>query len=264
MASYTGRKTVLDLARELGIRTETVIHALQRLGVPESLQEINPALEQQLIEQMAADGAISAALSRGTKRRPAKDRVLANDEILLEALGAGEIGFSREEIPPAVRRLLDSLPKPSRFRRWWGRSHPLTTALVQNPLSPEEVEALFPAPLPPLDDPANATGPEAAASPSPPGGLVTDEGEIGISNLKMTADASTISPIEQHIPYVGIYTPRDGRDHLLYTLPETGLAVLRVIPAVRNKVNCTDLNGPSAQPKWLMGKGTIQFRLEVK
>lgn len=177
MASYTGRKTVLDLARELGIRTETVIHALQRLGVPESLQEINPALEQQLIEQMAADGAISAALSRGTKRRPAKDRVLANDEILLEALGAGEIGFSREEIPPAVRRLLDSLPKPSRFRRWWGRSHPLTTALVQNPLSPEEVEALFPAPLPPLDDPANATGPEAAASPSPPGGLVTDEGE---------------------------------------------------------------------------------------
>src|SRR5574344_1459318 len=94
--------------------------------------------------------------------------------------------------------------------------------------------------------------------------LVTDEGEIGISNLKMTADASTISPIEQHIPYVGIYTPRDGRDHLLYTLPETGLAVLRVIPAVRNKVNCTDLNGPSAQPKWLMGKGTIQFRLEVK
>ena len=53
--------------------------------------------------------------------------------------------------------------------------------------------------------------------------------------------------------YVGVYQPRDGRDQLLYTLPETGISLMQVIPAVRNKVNTTDLNGPSAQPVWARG-----------
>ena len=63
----------------------------------------------------------------------------------------------------------------------------------------------------------------------------TTEGQFGIEGLGLK---------------VGVYTPRDGRDHILYTLPETGIAILNVIPAVRNKVNTTDLNGPSAQPFW--------------
>lgn len=74
--------------------------------------------------------------------------------------------------------------------------------------------------------------------------LKTSEGTIGISP----------SHVLQRPVYVGVYTPRDGRDHILYTLPETGLSVLNVIPAVRNKVNTTDLNGPSAQPYWSKGK----------
>ena len=53
--------------------------------------------------------------------------------------------------------------------------------------------------------------------------------------------------------YVGVYTPRDGRDHILYDLPQTGVALLDVIPAVRNKVNTTDLNGPSGQPHFTQG-----------
>lgn len=53
--------------------------------------------------------------------------------------------------------------------------------------------------------------------------------------------------------YLGVYTPRDSRDALLYTLPQTGIAVFDVIPAVRNKVNATDLVGPSSQPKWING-----------
>ena len=56
---------------------------------------------------------------------------------------------------------------------------------------------------------------------------------------------------------VGVYTPRDGRDHILYDLPQTGISILKAIPAVRNKVNTTDLNGPSAQPYWSKGKGNI-------
>jgi len=59
--------------------------------------------------------------------------------------------------------------------------------------------------------------------------------------------------------YLGVYTPRDGRDAILYTLPESGISVLDIIPAVRNKVNSTDLIGPSSQAKWVSGvhKGKI-------
>jgi len=77
--------------------------------------------------------------------------------------------------------------------------------------------------------------------------LDTTEGQLGIEGINMK---------------VGVYTPRDGRDHILYTLPETGIAILRAIPAVRNKVNTTDLNGPSAQPYWSKGKGNISAILK--
>ena len=77
----------------------------------------------------------------------------------------------------------------------------------------------------------------------------TKEGIISLTNE--TPDA-----------YVGIYQPRDGRDRLLYTLPESGISLLNVIPPVRNKVNSTDLCGPSSQPKWVNGPqtGRIVFR----
>ena len=61
--------------------------------------------------------------------------------------------------------------------------------------------------------------------------------------------------------YIGVYQPRDGRDEMLYTLPETGISLMQVIPAVRNKVNTTDLNGPSALPVWANGSYTGEVRL---
>ena len=101
--------------------------------------------------------------------------------------------------------------------------------------------------------------------------IETDEGHIGIEPEKTFENPGTngydtemdwmhFETIEQFgskpcftSPYIGIYTPRDGRDHLLYDLPQTGLSLLSVIPAVRNKVNTTDLNGPSAQPHFVKG-----------
>ncbi len=62
----------------------------------------------------------------------------------------------------------------------------------------------------------------------------TEEGLILVNNNNSTK-------------YLGVYTPRDGRDKLLYTLPQSGISFLDVIPAVRNKVNATDLLGPSSQ-----------------
>lgn len=81
--------------------------------------------------------------------------------------------------------------------------------------------------------------------------LLTSEGIIGISP----------SYVLQYPTYVGVYTPRDGRDHILYDLPQTGISLLSVIPAVRNKVNTTDLNGPSAQPHFVTGTHVYSAKL---
>jgi len=64
--------------------------------------------------------------------------------------------------------------------------------------------------------------------------------------------------------YIGVYQPRDGRDRLLYTLPESGISVLNVIPPVRNKVNSTDLCGPSSRPKWVDGSQTGRLVLRFE
>jgi len=81
----------------------------------------------------------------------------------------------------------------------------------------------------------------------------TIEGEIFMAN-------------DQADNYLGVYTPRDGRDALLYTLPQTGLAVFDVIPGVRNKVNATDLVGPSSQAQWVSGpkSGRVYFKFKAK
>ena len=72
-----------------------------------------------------------------------------------------------------------------------------------------------------------------------------------------------LTPIEGS-GFVGVYAPRDGRDHILYDLPNTGLSLLKVIPAGRNKVNTTDLNGPSAQPYWAQGMHVYSARLWIE
>lgn len=79
----------------------------------------------------------------------------------------------------------------------------------------------------------------------------TSEGEISLTNE--TPDS-----------YVGVYQPRDGRDRLLYTLPESGISILNVIPPVRNKVNATDLIGPSSQPKRVDGVFTGRIIMSFK
>ncbi len=78
----------------------------------------------------------------------------------------------------------------------------------------------------------------------------------GIINLKNTDEDN----------YLGVYSPRDGRDVLLYTFPNSGISVLKVIPAVRNKVNSTDLVGPSSQAKWVTGlqQGSIYLSFDAK
>lgn len=114
MDPNTGCKTVIDLARELGVRTEILLDTLEKIGAPdESAYEIGPALEQSLIEQMAADGIVAAALRQGKKVRKVTEGPVVDDEILLEALGAGENGFSDAHIPAEILRAAVPQAKPS-------------------------------------------------------------------------------------------------------------------------------------------------------
>lgn len=84
----------------------------------------------------------------------------------------------------------------------------------------------------------------------------------GVQWMKLTTSVGTITMQPgTDKDYVGVYQPRDGRDQLLYTLPETGISFMQVIPAVRNKVNTTDLNGPSAQAVWARGEHTGEVTL---
>ncbi len=83
----------------------------------------------------------------------------------------------------------------------------------------------------------------------------TSEGKIGIEPTL---------PRSGNRLYIGVYQPRDGRDHILYDFPQTGLSLLEAIPAVRNKVNTTDLNGPSAQPYWAKGSHVYSARLRFE
>ncbi|MDN3669552.1 glycoside hydrolase family 2 TIM barrel-domain containing protein [Echinicola jeungdonensis] len=81
-----------------------------------------------------------------------------------------------------------------------------------------------------------------------------------------TTEGKIYMASENQDNYLGIFTPRDGRDALLYTLPKTGIAVFDVIPAVRNKVNATDLVGPSSQPQKVSGSksGRVYFKFKSK
>ena len=61
--------------------------------------------------------------------------------------------------------------------------------------------------------------------------------------------------------YLGLFKPRDGVDGLL-DFPDVGIAVLDVIPAMRNKFHTTDEIGPQSKAKQMSGtvKRTIQLR----
>jgi hypothetical protein len=61
-------------------------------------------------------------------------------------------------------------------------------------------------------------------------------------------------------PYLGLFKPKDGVNGLL-DLPDVGIAVLDVIPAMRNKFHTTDEIGPQSKAKEVLGlvKRSIQF-----
>ncbi len=64
-------------------------------------------------------------------------------------------------------------------------------------------------------------------------------------------------------PYVGVYSPRDGKNNPVLTLPRLGLGVYQVIPAIGTKGSLPSNLGPQGQPQNVTGKvkGSLVIRL---
>ena len=62
--------------------------------------------------------------------------------------------------------------------------------------------------------------------------------------------------------YVGVFAPQDGMDNYLFSMPETGLSVLDVIPAIGNKINGAEKTGPDGKPRRV--KGTHHGSVVIK
>ena len=70
--------------------------------------------------------------------------------------------------------------------------------------------------------------------------------------LRFTDRNVRIEPQTDSI-YVGVFAPQDGLDHYLFNFPETGLAVLDVIPAIGNKINGPEKTGRQGLPRQVAG-----------
>jgi hypothetical protein len=64
-------------------------------------------------------------------------------------------------------------------------------------------------------------------------------------------------------PYVGAYSPRDGKNNPVLTLPRLGLGVYQVIPAIGTKGSLPSNLGPQGEPKNITApvKGSLIIRL---
>jgi hypothetical protein len=69
---------------------------------------------------------------------------------------------------------------------------------------------------------------------------------------------------ESGASYLGVYRPKDGREGLL-DFPETGLAFLDVIPAMRSKNHSTSELGPQSKQRQVAGtrRGAVRFSFSL-
>jgi len=71
------------------------------------------------------------------------------------------------------------------------------------------------------------------------------------ARFETSAGPLTISTSEPR-PYLGLFKPKDGVNGLL-DFPDVGIAILEVIPAMRNKFHTTDEIGPQSKAKEVSG-----------
>ncbi len=84
--------------------------------------------------------------------------------------------------------------------------------------------------------------------------------------LEIEAEGGTLSVENRtNVPYFGLYGPRDGEPPML-SFPDTGLALLHVIPAIGNKFDTPDQLGPQSRTPKAAGvhKGSVVFHFAAR
>ena len=68
-----------------------------------------------------------------------------------------------------------------------------------------------------------------------------------------------------NVPFFGLYGPRDGEPPML-AFPDTGLALLHVIPAIGNKFDTPDQLGPQSRTPKVSGiqRGSVVLRFAAR
>lgn len=138
-------KSALDLAVELGVRTQTILAGLQSLGIDaeNASETVDSDVESMLVDHLIQQGQISSKLKGGKGRRSKSDDPVVDDDILTEALGASETGFQQSRIPRQFSIESEFEESPSFFQRWFGKKKNLARNLKEHALSDDEISSMF-------------------------------------------------------------------------------------------------------------------------
>ncbi len=145
-----GSKTALELALELGVRSETVLRAMRSAGydVDDPTTEIDSLLEERLVEEMVDKGELPQSMTSGKGRRQLTDDPVVDDDAVTQALGASSNGFSEGNIPRQIS-LESSFDKPpSFFSRVFSKAKNLARTLKNSDYTQEELNSFFSATVP--------------------------------------------------------------------------------------------------------------------
>ena len=172
-------KTIFVLSLELGVRNETVLAVMREMGLEaDNLSiSINPEIQESIVERMVEKGVIAARAADAAKRRQITEQPFADDEILAEALGASELGYSEARIPPQILQQTSIAEKPSLFQRLFGKKKEIAQSLKEYDVSEEELQNLFE---------------ESGESEAEPASMPVIEVEREDSILEETGDMETV------------------------------------------------------------------------
>jgi len=86
----------------------------------------------------------------------------------------------------------------------------------------------------------------------------------GVSEIEFRTSEGNIFLSLPRDKYLGVFTPRDGENNNLFSLPRTGISIFDVIPSVRTKFKRTTSLGPSSMPVMASGSysGIITIKLQ--
>lgn len=137
-------KSILQIAGELGVRSNSVQKALRELGVnvDDPSSPVDPDLEDVLIDHLIDQGTVPSKFKRKTKD---SDEPFMSDDLLLEAMGAGEDGFSEERIPRQMRVESGFAEKPSWFERFFGKKkeNEVVRSLRESERTSDDLDRMF-------------------------------------------------------------------------------------------------------------------------